>query len=353
MGDHDGTTRRVNVDIAVIGAGPVGLFAAYYAGFRGRSVAVVDALPVVGGQVSAMYPEKTILDVAGFPAVSGRELISGLELQVAPFGPEYVLGERAQTLEQSAGGSGAPGTVRIGTDKGTSIVAAAVVIACGVGSFTPRPLPAGSGVGVEDIDHFVGDPERYRGREAVVVGGGDSALDWALTLEPVASSVTVVHRRSTFRAHEHSVRAARECGIPLLTDAQIVGARYSSDSGIRSLQAVSIRHGSGEEVEIPCRRVVAALGFTAALGPLLSWGLEIEHNRQIVVDSRMRTTVSGVFAAGDITSYSGKVPLIAVGFGEAATAVSNACRLIDPDEPLYGGHSTDRSPVAAPQGVAG
>ncbi|MGV9796740.1 NAD(P)/FAD-dependent oxidoreductase [Mycobacterium sp. NPDC003449] len=344
MPEATSAPRHVAADIAVIGAGPVGLFAAYYAGFRSRTVAVIDALPVVGGQVTAMYPEKAIHDVAGFPAIPGRELIAGLELQASQFDPQYVLGERAESIEHGDGNQ--PSGVRIHTDQGTVIDAGAVIIASGVGGFTPRPLPSGTGLKDHDVAHFVTAPTQFQGRDAVIVGGGDSALDWALTLYPIANSVTVVHRRADFRAHEHSVASARQAGIRLLTRSKIVGSRYGTD-----LESVTIHRDSGNSMTVPCHRVIAALGFTAALGPLLTWDLGISDNRHIPVDSTMSTIAPRIFAAGDITTHPGKVPLIAVGFGEAATAVSNACRLLDPAEPLFGGHSTDRAMPAPAVGA--
>lgn len=293
----------VKCDIAIIGAGPTGLFAAYYAGFRGRTAAVIEAMPVIGGQVSAMYPDKLIHDVAGFPSVAGQELIDGLERQAAPFDPTYILGEQAASVTHSGEPTGADGAIRIATAAGTTIDAAAVIIAAGVGGFTPRSLSPGSGIRPGDVDHFVRDIEAHRGRHIVVVGGGDSALDWATTLANVASSVTVVHRRSTFRAHEHSVRTAAQRGIRLLTEAHVVGSTYSP-----KLTAVTVETTAGSQEMVRCDRVVAALGFTARLGPLLDWGLNVEHNRQVRVDTRMQSSAPRIFAAGDISTYPGKVP---------------------------------------------
>nr|WP_314142784.1 NAD(P)/FAD-dependent oxidoreductase [uncultured Rhodococcus sp.] len=327
----------ITTDIAIIGAGPVGLFAAYYAGFRGKTTTVIDALPVVGGQVSAMYPEKQIYDVAGFPAVTGRDLIDRLTQQTAPFDPHYLLGQHAQHLELVEARD-EPFPIRIRTSSNTTVAASAAIIACGVGGFAPRPMPDDAGVHPQDVDHFVTDPSLYRGRDAVVIGGGDSALDWALSLVGVASSVTVVHRRSSFRAHEHSVHSAKAAGVRLMTDARVVSSVYSP-----ALTSVAVDSGPGGREELSCSRIVAALGFTARLGPVLDWGLDIEDNRRVRVDTRMSTSIPRVFSAGDITTYDGKVPLIAVGFGEAATAVSNACALMDPTAALFGGHSTEQA----------
>lgn len=344
------TTLRVSpvaeatgiVDVAIVGAGPTGLYAAYYAGFRGLSVAVIDALPVVGGQVSAMYPEKVIADVAGFPAVTGGELVARLQEQVRPFAPVLHLGHRAERITARRGRDDGVELLEVHTRPGLVIEARSVIVAGGIGHFAPRPLPPAAGIAEGDIDSFVTSTSAYEGRHAVIVGGGDSALDWALMLQPVAASVTVVHRRHRFRAHHHSVRLARERGVRLLTDAQVVGSIYEPD-----LQAVLIENGDGTCTTEPCGRVVAALGFTARLGPILEWDLDVVHQRHVTVGSRMNTSRERIFAAGDITTYDGKVPLISVGFGEAATAVNNACRLVHPEAPLFGGHSTDTATPAA------
>ncbi|WP_375000916.1 NAD(P)/FAD-dependent oxidoreductase [Aeromicrobium sp. CTD01-1L150] len=334
------------VDIAIVGAGPTGLYAAYYAGFRGMSSAIVDALPVVGGQVTAMYPEKTIADVAGFAGVTGADLVQRLEEQARPFAPQLHLEQRAETVHTVLDDDGNDVGLVLKTDAGTSIRARTMLVAAGVGGFAPRPIPDETGLAPEDVDHFLHSTSEYDGRHAVVIGGGDSALDWALGLLPTAASVTVVHRRERFRAHAHSVSLAMESGVRMLTGARVVGSRYAPD-----LQALEIEHADGSRTVEPCGRVVAALGFSAQLGPILDWGLDLVHQRNVAVGTRMQTNGSRIFAAGDITTYDGKVPLISVGFGEAATAVSNACKLIHPEAPLFGGHSTEAGPTPAPVGA--
>jgi thioredoxin reductase len=333
---------EVEVDLLVVGAGPVGLFGAYYAGFRELRVGVVDSLPEVGGQISAMYPEKELLDIAGFPTVKGRDLVAGLVAQAERFSPRYLLGQQATTLERVPAADGeAADTLVVTTAAGLRIRSTAIVITGGIGTFTPRPLPAGSEYEGRGLAYFVPDPAGYAGADVVVVGGGDSAFDWALTLHPIARSVTLVHRRATFRAHEHTVSAVREAGIPILTGAQVRGVH-----GENAVQAVEIAvDGEDAPRRLDCQRLVAALGFTANLGPLRTWGLDIAHNRHIVVDSAMRTNAAGIFAAGDITDYDGKVRLIAVGFGEVALAVNNAAVHINPAQALFPGHSTDTVPV--------
>ncbi|MFD0784600.1 NAD(P)/FAD-dependent oxidoreductase [Micromonospora azadirachtae] len=317
------------VDVAVIGAGPTGLFAAYYAGFRGLSVAVLDALPEPGGQITAMYPEKLILDVAGFPSIKGRDLVANLVAQAAPFNPCYLLGTRAEKLTY------ADGRPVLGLAGGERLHCGAVVVTGGLGSFTPRPLPVAEHFVGAGIVYFVPQPAELAGRDVLIVGGGDSAFDWALTLQPLARSVTLVHRREKFRAHAATVSRALGLPIRVLVNAEVT--RLHGDDTVTGAE-ITVRGGAAEI--LPVDTVVAALGFTADLGPLAEWGLRLDR-RHILVDSTMATNLPRVFAAGDITEYPGKVRLIATGFGEAATAVNNAAVAIDPGAHLFPGHSSD------------
>ena len=319
---------RVECDLLVVGAGPTGLFATYYAGFRGHRVAVVDSLPELGGQITAMYPEKQILDVAGFPSIKGRDLVDGLIAQAATADPTYLLGRAATTLVEHADG------VDVGLDDGTVVRAGAVLVTAGIGTFTPRPLPAAEGWVGRGVEFFVPSFTPYVGRHVVVVGGGDSAFDWAQHLEPVAASVTLVHRRDVFRAHERTVSQVRASSVEILTHAQVTELRGEPD-----LAEIDIEI-DGVVTTRPCQAVVAALGFIADLGPLQEWGIEV-HKRHVCVDPTMRTSRARVFAAGDITDYPGKVRLIAVGFGEAATAVNNATVVLDPAAKVFPGHSSE------------
>ena len=320
----------VETDLLVIGAGPTGLFSAYYAGFRGLRIAVVDSLPELGGQITAMYPEKAILDVAGFPSVKGRDLVEGLVEQAATAGPEYFLDRTAQTLTHHGD------SVTIGLDDGTEITAGAVLITAGIGKFSPRPLPAGEGWLGKGMEFFVPSFAPYAGKDVVIVGGGDSAFDWAMHLEPVAKTVTLVHRRDAFRAHQRTVDAVRDSAVEIVTKAEVSALR-----GNGALEEVDITVGD-EVTTRPAQALVAALGFIADLGPLQTWGIEVQK-RHVVVNSAMRTSLERVFAAGDITEYPGKVRLIAVGFGEAATAVNNAAVAIDPSAHVFPGHSSEGS----------
>ncbi|WP_232680191.1 NAD(P)/FAD-dependent oxidoreductase [Nocardioides sp. R-C-SC26] len=320
--------RHVEVDVLIIGAGPTGLFAAYYAGFRGHRVGVVDSLPELGGQITAMYPEKAIFDVAGFPQVKGRDLVAGLVEQANTAKPTYLLDRTATTLTSDDDG------VTVGLDDGTVVRAGAVLITAGIGKFSPRPLPAGDGWQGRGLEFFVPSFQPYAGKDVVIVGGGDSAFDWALHLEPVAASVTLVHRRDAFRAHERTIQQVRDSSVRIITKAEI--ASLAGDPVLESVDVVV----DGETTTLPCQAMVAALGFIADLGPLQQWGLEV-HKRHIVVDTAMQTSLPRVFAAGDITEYPGKVRLIAVGFGEAATAVNNATVAIDPSAKVFPGHSSE------------
>ena len=325
------SAHDVDTDLLIIGAGPTGLFAAYYAGFRGMRIAVVDSLPELGGQITAMYPEKQILDVAGFPTVKGRELVEGLVEQAAKAEPTYLLERTAATLTEDEDG------VSVGLDDGTTVRAKVVLITAGIGKFSPRPLPAGEGWLGRGLEFFVPSFQPYVGKDVVIVGGGDSAFDWALHLEPVASSVTLVHRRDAFRAHAGTVDAVKASPkVEIVTKAEV-----SAINGNGTVESVDITV-DGETTTRPAQAIVAALGFIADLGPIQQWGIEVQK-RHVVVDSAMRTNLARVFAAGDITEYAGKVRLIAVGFGEAATAVNNAAVVIDPSAHVFPGHSSEGS----------
>ena len=306
-------------DMLIIGAGPTGLYAAYYAGFRGFNVAVIDALPEPGGQITAMYPEKDIFDVAGFPTIKGRALVDGLLEQANQFKPTYFLGEQAVVLTDDESG------VTVTTDADTTVRAKAIVITSGIGSFKPRPIPIGEEWVGRGVVYFVPQLAEHTDKDVVIIGGGDSAFDWAWALQPIARSVTLVHRRDQFRAHASMVDKVRDAGVRLITSAEISDARGAD--GITEIDVTYKADGSVES--LPANTVVAALGFIANIGPLADWGLQLEK-RRLLVDTTMRT-------------YPGKVPLISVGFGEAATAVNNAAPLVDPSHGVFPGHSSGES----------
>jgi thioredoxin reductase (NADPH) len=318
--------------LAIIGAGPAGLYAAYYAGFRGFSVAVIDALPEPGGQVTAMYPEKAIFDIAGFPQVKGRDLIDGLLEQANAFSPNFLMSQQVTGCVSSEAG------VTLTCESGLSIEAKAVIITAGIGAFAPRPLPVGMEWLGKGLVHFVPKLSDHAGKDIVIVGGGDSAFDWAYSLQPIAKSVTIVHRRDAFRAHAATVDQVKAMGVELITSAEV-----SAVDGSDCVESVSVTlKESGETRVLPAQTIVAALGFVANIGPIATWGIDVEK-RHIKVNPAMQTSVPRVFAAGDITTYEGKVPLIAVGFGEAATAVNNAAPFIDPEFGVFPGHSSGGS----------
>jgi thioredoxin reductase (NADPH) len=323
-------TNLREVDVAIVGAGPTGLFAAYYAGFRGLSTTMIDALPEPGGQVTAMYPEKQIFDVAGFPSIKGRDLVANLVEQAAQFDPTYLLGIQAAEL------SYVDDKPVLALSNGEVLHCGAVLITGGLGSFTSRPLPAADAFAGEGIVYFVPRLDDHAGHDVVIVGGGDSAFDWALALSPIAKSVTLIHRRDKFRAHAHTVSRVQALPVEIIVNSEVT--RILGDGKVTGAEVTT--RGSTDCRTLPADTIVAALGFTANLGPIAQWGLELDK-RHIKVDSTMATNQPRVFAAGDITEYPGKVRLIATGFGEAATAVNNAAVVIDPSAHLFPGHSSD------------
>jgi thioredoxin reductase (NADPH) len=296
-------------------------------------VAVVDSLAEPGGQLMALYPEKPIYDVAGFPSVLARDLALQLVAQAASADPLYLLGRRAEGLSREPDGS-----LVVSLADGEQVRAKAVLVTAGIGTFTPRTLPGGDGFEGRGLRYVVTDLSALDDRHVLIVGGGDSAVDWALVLADRAASVTLVHRRTEFRAHEGSVAALRASKVHVLTPYAPVRIVGGPDGRVAGVEVVDKQTEQARVLE--CDEVIAALGFVADLGPLQSWGLELSK-RHIVVDSRMATSVPGVFAAGDITEYPGKVRLISTGFGEAATAVNNAAPVIDPTAKVFPGHSSD------------
>jgi thioredoxin reductase len=326
-------TSRITTDVLLVGAGPTGLYGAYCAGFRGLRTVVVDGLPQAGGQISALYPEKEILDVAGIPRMRGRDFVSALLAQADAYEPRYLLGRQAVSLAY-----GPDGRPHVTLSDGQIIDAGAVILTAGIGTFTPRPLPAGEEFLGRGLSYFVSDPAAHAGHDVLVVGGGDSAVDWALALRPIARSVTLVHRRSAFRAHAASVTAVTASGAHIITDAEVEA--LAGDDVVREAR-IRVRGETVPRVS-PVDSVIAALGFVSNLGPLAAWGLALQ-GRSIVVDSRMRTSLDRVYAAGDVTGYEGKVRLMSVGFGEVATAVNNAAVALDPELSLFPGHSTENA----------
>jgi thioredoxin reductase (NADPH) len=320
------------VDVVIVGGGPAGMFAAYYGGMRKMSVVLIESMPQLGGQLAALYPEKYIYDVAGFPKVTAQNLVDNLRQQMAHFPIDVRLEEKVLQVHKKE-----ERLFEIVTDKG-SIHARAVIITAGVGAFEPRKLelPEAAKFEKANLHYFVGNLERFRGQKVLISGGGDSAVDWALMMEPIAASVTLVHRRDKFRAHEHSVQLLEQSKVNIRTPMEITALH--GDEAIERVTLTNAKTGESETIEVDA--VIVNFGFVSSLGPISEWGLKIE-NGSIVVDSRMATSVPGIFAAGDITTYPGKLKLIAVGFGEAPTAINNAKVYIDPDAKLSPGHSSN------------
>lgn len=320
------------VDLIIVGGGPAGLFAAFYGGMRQASVKIIESMPQLGGQLAALYPEKYIYDVAGFPKVTAQELVDRLKEQLSLFKPEVCLEEKVHSVVKRD-----ERLFEVATDKGTHY-AKAVIITAGVGAFEPRrlELPEAAKYEKKNLHYFVGDLERFRNRTVVITGGGDSAVDWSLMLEPIAKSVTLIHRRDKFRAHEHSVENLMKSSVRVLTPKEITALH-----GEEEIEAVTVTDvKTNETVLLETDDMIVNFGFISSLGPIADWGIDIERG-SIVVDTRMQTNIPGIFAAGDITTYPGKLKLIAVGFGEAPTAVNNAKVYIDPGAKLSPGHSSN------------
>lgn len=321
------------MDVAVIGAGPTGLFAAFYAGLRGMSVLIIDSLEILGGQLTTLYPEKYIYDVAGFPKVLAKDLARSLVEQAQQYKPRIELGQRVEHLERDEERK----LIRLRTQT-KEYLAHSAIIAGGVGAFEFKTLAlegaqrfAGKG-----IHYFVKDLAAMRGKRVLIVGGGDSAVDWANMLAPVAQSLTLIHRRDQFRAHEQSVAEMRRGTCRILTFHEL----RSIDGAHALEQAVIYDNRSNAEQTLSVDALLVNIGFQNSLGPIKNWGLMLEGG-SIKVDGMMQTNIPGVFAAGDIATLPGKLKLIATGFGEACIAVNFAKHMLDPAANVFPGHSSN------------
>jgi thioredoxin reductase (NADPH) len=319
------------VDLVIIGGGPTGLFAAFYAGLRGMSVQIVDSLEVLGGQLATLYPEKYIYDVGGFPKVLAKDLAKLLIEQAVQYHPKVCLGERVERLEEQ------DGIFNLHTHLGNHR-ARAVLVAGGMGAFEPKTLSlpeaprfAGKGLG-----YFVKELENFRNKRVLIVGGGDSAVDWANTLSPITGKLTLIHRRDQFRAHEQSVEKMRAGSTQVMTFHEL--RRLEGESNLR--RAVIYDNRSNEEQTLEIDAVLVNVGFHNSLGPIRDWGLTIEGG-SIKVDATMMSSRRGIFAAGDIAVFPGKLKLIATGFGEACVAVNYAKHYLDPHANIFPGHSSN------------
>ena len=324
-------------DITIVGAGPTGLFGAFYAGMRELRTKIVDALTEPGGQLAALYPEKYIYDSPGFPKILAKDLVTNLVEQCSQWRPALCLGERVLRLAHRA-----DGIIELTTDKGLHLTRT-VLIAAGVGAFEPTRIKA---PGVEQFEsqgiyYFVKSKAVFAGKRLLIVGGGDSAVDWALNLQDTAAHITLIHRRNEFRAHESSVNqmlASPPDKLAVLTPWEV--RRVEGTAGI--IERVVIFHnGTQEEQTLDVDAVLLNLGFKADIGPIKEWGLALDK-REILVNNRMETNLPGVYAAGDIAHEDVKMNLIATGFGQAALAVNIAKNYIDPRSSIFPGHSSEK-----------
>lgn len=324
--------ERTVHDITVIGGGPTGLFTAFYGGMRQASVNIIESLPQLGGQLSTLYPEKYIYDVAGFPKIRAQELVNNLKEQMSRFDITTSLEQSVQSFEKLE-----DGTFRLITDR-EEHYSKSIIITAGNGAFQPRRLELEKASQYEgkNLHYFIDNLQAFAGKRVIVFGGGDSAVDWSLMLEPIAEKVTLVHRRDKFRAHEHSVENLMNSSVQIMTPYNPIDLIGDNDE----VRQVVLEDASGEEkVTIDVDAVIVNFGFVSSLGPIKDWGLDIEKN-SIVVNSKMETNIPGIYAAGDVCTYEGKVKLIATGFGEGPTAVNNAKSFIDPKSRVQPLHST-------------
>ena len=331
-------------DVTIIGAGPTGLFGAFYAGLRELRVKIIDALPQMGGQLIALYPEKQIFDTPGFFAIRSKELVANLAEQATQWKPTLALGQRALRLERVPlpGGAGDETCWRVGTDKAEHL-SRTVVLAAGIGAFEPAKLPNESVNRFEGrgLEYLVSDLQAYADQRVLIVGGGDSAVDWALALEPIAQQVTLAHRREGFRAHDSSVNALKASKV----DVRLFFELRSLNGEERVRQAVIFDNRTQAETTLDVDAVILALGFKADLGPIREWGLETIGRRYVKVNNHMETNLPGVFAAGDVALQEGEDPLnlIVVGYGQATVAVNYAYTVVKPGGKVFPGHSSERS----------
>lgn len=321
----------IQTDICIIGAGPVGLFAVFEAGLLKMRCHLIDTLPQVGGQLSEIYPHKPIYDIPGYPDIKAQELVDRLMEQIAPFKPEFTLGERVETLVKQDDGS-----YLVGTNDGTLVHAQVVVIAGGLGCFEPRK-PEVEGLaqfeGGKGVEYMVKNPEHFRGKRLVLAGGGDSALDWTIFLSDVAERVTLIHRGDTFRGAPDSAEKvfelAREGAIDLILQSNLVGV-----TGADTLREVSFMGRDKVKQSIQADYLIPLFGLSPKLGPIANWGLNIDKSAIEVNTFDYSTNIERIFAIGDINTYVGKLKLILCGFHEGALMAQSAFKYVYPDQKL-------------------
>jgi thioredoxin reductase (NADPH) len=323
-------------DVAIIGAGPVGLFAVFQCGMLGLSSIVIDALPELGGQCSALYPDKPIYDIPGYPRIAAADLIHQLESQAAPFAPRYLLSQRVEKLARCEGG------FMLTTSGGENIQAGAVILAAGAGAFGPNrpPLEGIEGYEGKAVHYLVRRAEDFRGKSVAIAGGGDSAVDWALALHGVAARIHMIHRRAQFRAAPESVarlQALEGKGVDFVVPFQLSGLE---GDGTR-LKAVTVQSLDGETRRLDAEHLLAFFGLKSDLGPIADWGLALERHHLSVDPATCATSQPGIFAIGDVATYPGKLKLILTGFAEAAAAAHAIYPLLR-GKPLHFEYSTTK-----------
>lgn len=324
--------EMIDTDIIVIGAGPCGLFTVFEAGLLKLRCHLIDSLPQPGGQCSEIYPKKPIYDIPGFPSILAGELVDNLMEQAKPFKPGFTLGESAETIEKTEDGK-----FIVTTSKGTKHIAPNVAIAGGLGVFEPRKPPISNLANYEDkgVEYIIKDPEFYKGKNVVISGGGDSALDWTIYLidQKIAASVTLVHRSQSFRGHLESVQRvmdlATEGKLKLMLDSEVIGLE-----GDGNLSHVTIQSKAEGEIKVSTDHFIPLFGLTPKLGPIANWGLEIEKNAIKVNTFDYSTNIPGIYAVGDVNTYPGKLKLILCGFHETTLMVQSAFKRIYPDKNL-------------------
>ncbi len=346
----DGTAGgggAIETDAVIIGGGPVGLFAVFELGLVDIKAHVIDILDKPGGQCAELYPEKPIYDIPGLPIVTGQGLTDALMAQIKPFGATFHLGQRIDSLQKLD-----DGRFRLVTDIGNQFVAKVVVVAAGGGSFTPKrpPLQGIEAYEGKSVFYSVRRMEDFRGKDVLVVGGGDSALDWTLNLQPIAKSLTLVHRRDDFRGAPHSVEQMRA----LVADKKItlmIGQMGSLEGADGMLSAVTIKTKDGD-ARLPCSRLLPFFGLTMKLGPVANWGLNLNENLIPVDTEKFETSTPGIFAVGDINTYPGKLKLILSGFHEVALMAQAAHKIVYPGKKLLFQYTTSSSSLQKKLGVA-
>ncbi len=337
------TNAQHKTEVAIIGAGPVGLFAVFECGMLGLRCHVIDALAIAGGQCSALYPEKPIYDIPGYPRILAGDLIERLREQATPFDPHYHLAQQVTALTPLADDGWL-----LATSRQVSIRARAVIIAAGVGAFGPNRPPLagiqtfeGRSEG-EGVHYLVGRREAYRGRRVVIAGGGDSAVDWALSLVEVAASVAIVHRRGKFRAAPDNVRRLEALASAGAIELVVPYQLHALEGDGAKLTAVVVRDLDGVEQRLPADALLPFFGLAQSLGPIAGWGLQMQKHHLAVDPATCATSLPGVFAIGDVVTYPGKLKLILTGFAEAAAAAHAIHPLVHPGEALHFEHSTTR-----------